>query len=220
MIKRRLEMKTKAKTEWIDKKTIQEFLSDYDLYYKQESEELADKIAEWICDTINKEDDFPQELFADYEIKSRGGRTYYINVLFDRGMCNGYVILMPDMYGKTPENSPSYNVLDRDLDEDGQFKGDNGPWCPHCGKKLEKSEIEGYVWQCKDCDEDFYDFEVRHEKTETEKRKVYVLVYEDRHNCNTNVSVFAKKEDAVQSVIDDVASSTPRSSRVFGDFEG
>ncbi len=44
------------------------------------------------------------------------------------------------------------------------------------------------------------------------KMKVYVLVYEDRHNCNTNVSVFAKREDAVQSVIDDII-------RVYEDYE-
>ena len=32
-------------------------------------------------------------------------------------------------------------------------------YCPHCGKRLTKSTVEGYSWQCKDCDEDFYDFE-------------------------------------------------------------
>ena len=36
------------------------------------------------------------------------------------------------------------------------------PWCPHCLQPLEKSEIEGYAWQCRECDEDFYDFEVIH----------------------------------------------------------
>lgn len=31
--------------------------------------------------------------------------------------------------------------------------------CPHCGKPVIKSELPQYVWQCMDCDEDFYDFE-------------------------------------------------------------
>lgn len=43
--------------------------------------------------------------------------------------------------------------------------------------------------------------------------KVCVLIYEDKQNCNTNVSVFAKREDAVQSVIDDII-------RVYEDYEG
>lgn len=33
--------------------------------------------------------------------------------------------------------------------------------CPHCGKTVIKSELPEYVWQCMDCDEDFYDFECR-----------------------------------------------------------
>lgn len=31
--------------------------------------------------------------------------------------------------------------------------------CPHCGKALEKSEVQGYAFQCKNCDEDFYNTE-------------------------------------------------------------
>lgn len=34
-------------------------------------------------------------------------------------------------------------------------------FCPHCHKKLTKSRVKGYVWECKDCDEDFYDFEAK-----------------------------------------------------------
>lgn len=33
--------------------------------------------------------------------------------------------------------------------------------CPHCGKPVIKSDLPEYVWQCVDCDEDFYDFECR-----------------------------------------------------------
>lgn len=31
--------------------------------------------------------------------------------------------------------------------------------CPHCGKHVTPSETGDYRWQCKDCDEDFYDSE-------------------------------------------------------------
>lgn len=32
--------------------------------------------------------------------------------------------------------------------------------CPHCGKPLNASELPGYIYQCLDCDEDFYAFEI------------------------------------------------------------
>lgn len=31
--------------------------------------------------------------------------------------------------------------------------------CPHCRKLVIPSEVPGYVWQCLECDEDFYDIE-------------------------------------------------------------
>ena len=31
--------------------------------------------------------------------------------------------------------------------------------CPHCGGKVTPSKIGSYRWQCKKCDEDFYDIE-------------------------------------------------------------
>lgn len=31
--------------------------------------------------------------------------------------------------------------------------------CPHCGKVLTASDLPEYVYQCEDCDEDFYGFE-------------------------------------------------------------
>lgn len=31
--------------------------------------------------------------------------------------------------------------------------------CPHCGKVLAASDLSEYVYQCEDCDEDFYGFE-------------------------------------------------------------
>lgn len=34
------------------------------------------------------------------------------------------------------------------------------PVCPKCGKRLVPSDNPEYVWQCYECDEDFYSFEV------------------------------------------------------------
>ena len=33
-------------------------------------------------------------------------------------------------------------------------------FCPKCGRMLLRSRIKGYVFQCMNCDEDFYRFEV------------------------------------------------------------
>lgn len=33
-------------------------------------------------------------------------------------------------------------------------------FCPNCMQQLVKSETEGYTYQCLNCDEDFYNFEV------------------------------------------------------------
>jgi len=33
-------------------------------------------------------------------------------------------------------------------------------FCPKCGRMLLKSRIKGYAFQCMNCDEDFYRFEV------------------------------------------------------------
>lgn len=33
-------------------------------------------------------------------------------------------------------------------------------FCPHCGRLLIRSNISGYAFQCRVCDEDFYRFEV------------------------------------------------------------
>ena len=35
--------------------------------------------------------------------------------------------------------------------------------CPQCGKALTPSEVAGYVYQCVECDEDFYEFEAEYE---------------------------------------------------------
>lgn len=37
-------------------------------------------------------------------------------------------------------------------------------FCPKCGRMLLRSRIEGYAFQCMNCDEDFYRFEVLTEK--------------------------------------------------------
>lgn len=37
-------------------------------------------------------------------------------------------------------------------------------YCPHCRKLVIPSEVDGYDWQCLECDEDFYDCETYDEK--------------------------------------------------------
>lgn len=37
--------------------------------------------------------------------------------------------------------------------------------CPKCGRLLIKSDMKGYAFQCLECDEDFYSFEVTNIKT-------------------------------------------------------
>jgi NADH pyrophosphatase NudC (nudix superfamily) len=32
-------------------------------------------------------------------------------------------------------------------------------FCPHCGKRVQDSDVGDYRWLCPECDEDFYDFE-------------------------------------------------------------
>ncbi len=111
--------KFETKVEWVDVETIQEFLADYGLFSKEERIHEANWIAKWICDTLNKEPEFPYEMFETFELKTF--KTYYIHFLFDRGMTHGTVTMMPDMYGSIPDNAPSYVVLDRELDEDGRY---------------------------------------------------------------------------------------------------
>lgn len=35
--------------------------------------------------------------------------------------------------------------------------------CPHCGRKLIPSVLEGYTWQCLSCEEDFTNVELKDE---------------------------------------------------------
>lgn len=48
-------------------------------------------------------------------------------------------------------------------------------YCKRCGRILVPSEIEGYQWECKYCDEDFYSFET--------------LSLEDRYEMYENLPV-------------------------------
>lgn len=58
---------------------------------------------------------------------------------------NGYIIKVEDGYGQS----------DIKLRECMQ-----GKYCPHCGRPVCKSDIDGYVAQCFYCDEDFCNFEL------------------------------------------------------------
>lgn len=65
-------------------------------------------------------------------------------------------------------------------------------FCPHCGRQVVKSRIEGCMFQCHACDEDFYRFEVfntrqiqrvktiRHATHERERKRKNELVKQKR----------------------------------------
>lgn len=44
-------------------------------------------------------------------------------------------------------------------------------FCPYCHNEVIKSENEEYSWQCLECEEDFYDFEVLSENAAEKKEK-------------------------------------------------
>ena len=45
-------------------------------------------------------------------------------------------------------------------------------FCPHCHNEVVKSEVEGYSWQCLECEEDFYNFEVLDEAEEKKAQEI------------------------------------------------
>ncbi len=50
-------------------------------------------------------------------------------------------------------------------------------FCPYCHNEVIKSENPEYEWQCLECNEDFYDFEVKDEETASKKEtEIKVLV--------------------------------------------
>ena len=54
--------------------------------------------------------------------------------------------------------------VERSLNGDGPFTIEESiGTCPRCGGPLFASDIDGYDYQCFDCDEDFYECEVRKE---------------------------------------------------------
>lgn len=54
------------------------------------------------------------------------------------------------------ENCP---LIHPELLENSIINGTATRFCPHCGKPVIKSDLPQYVWQCLECDEDFYDIE-------------------------------------------------------------
>jgi hypothetical protein len=60
-------------------------------------------------------------------------------------------------------------------------------FCPHCHNEVIKSEIEGYSWQCLECEEDFYHFEVLEE---TEVKKVEEITEMKIVVCQPNNKAF------------------------------
>ena len=61
--------------------------------------------------------------------------------------------------------------------------------CPKCGKALYMSGTPDYVYQCLECDEDFYEFEARYENTEARDKAM-----EDLWNELTDVPMNPETE--------------------------
>lgn len=85
--------------------------------------------------------------------------SFHINRDSHRKNNNEFVFAI-SKNGKDIDEFRSYKCKSWDFDyarEENQME--NIRICPHCGKTVIKSELPEYVWQCMDCDEDFYDFE-------------------------------------------------------------
>ena len=55
-------------------------------------------------------------------------------------------------------------------------------FCPHCGRPVIKSEIEGYTFQCFGCEEDFYKIEVYRKKDMETVKKIRRRTLLRQHN--------------------------------------
>ena len=55
--------------------------------------------------------------------------------------------------------------------------------CPRCGKQLVTSDLDGYSFLCKDCDENFYSMEVAKPQN---KFVIYIPIFEKKFLDNLN----------------------------------
>lgn len=78
--------------------------------------------------------------------------------------------------------------------------------CPHCGTLLNRSETQGYKWQCFYCDEDFCDFETKDENKDSNTRKDYKQFYEDACELYFKHRDHHQTEDWEQEYFDDMDS--------------
>lgn len=76
-------------------------------------------------------------------------------------------------------------------------------FCPYCYNEVVKSENEEYSWQCLECEEDFYDFEVVDEKEREKKEKpseIKVIVCQP-HN-KAFITTLSNTLEAKQKVVE------------------
>ena len=113
-------MKRKTELSWFYTDDIVDFLEYYGLFLGEDARLQAERMKAWIADLLDMSDVFPDEQFEKYCIVTRNG-TFYINILFEVSLGSGVVYIMPDMYGVVPDNSPSWEVLCKELDSDRQY---------------------------------------------------------------------------------------------------
>jgi len=64
-------------------------------------------------------------------------------------------------------------------------------FCPHCGRPVLKSQIKDYSFQCNNCDEGFYKFEIlRTKDMELIKQLRKQTIWRERRNDYTLFSVY------------------------------
>ena len=86
-----------------------------------------------------------EETIEEYKLDAN--KNYDIGTIVRMFKADGYIIESAEIQ----------------TEESGEIQTEPKRYCPHCNKEVIPSKIVGYAWQCLDCDEDFYDFEVRKE---------------------------------------------------------
>ena len=113
-------MKRRTELSWFYTDDIVDFFENYDLFLGDDAKFQADLLKAWIATYLNLSDEFPDEQFEKYCIITRRG-VFFVHILFEVSLGSGVVHIMPDMYGVVPDNSPSWEVLCKELDSDRQY---------------------------------------------------------------------------------------------------
>lgn len=82
--------------------------------------------------------------------------------------------------------------------------------CPHCHNPLIPTDVtDNYVWQCIDCDEDFYDVECRYEQCAVIRRGNLdiVLSYTEMGEIGRHVAFEDIKNDVFNRLSNDICNT-------------